>query len=671
MDIDFSISISAHTGGLEPRIYHAICHECGCSPCTCHNQKERCHECGCSPCTCHNQKERCHECGCSPCTCHNQKERCHECGCSPCTCHNQKERCHECGHETNASDYLQVVAPPKISQFVLYAERSISLGDHDTVFRGDIGVRSIAQSDFGTQLKVGNDSIIERSHILLSPSVSMGEDVTVGLVQTNTRQDNGIALRTQMAFPASAMPPLPLAQRRACGPRPDNGGSSVTVGGDQVVALNPGIYDALLVTGTAVLNPGNYSFCSVTLADFSRLVAIAGDVKISIRDYLTTGRSVRIYPAFHATADRLTISVSGSNKTGSPPVVSIGEHSSIRALVVAPHGTISFADHVRATGAFAGFDLDLGEHVRVDFECGFPTGVQGGSQQLHGYYGIHPDPSVAPVVAPIPADTNISLAIGLPVRDPQGLKTLIKQVSDPRSSNFRKYLTQTQFRSTFGATDSDYSSLQRWAESSGFNIRATYSNNLLLTVIGTASQIEEALFVNLVYRQRRDGDNFVAVDRDPSLNLTTPILEINGLTDFLIPHHATASPSSSPPPPPARGTTTGGDSNTGPLYAAVDIRNAYLGVGSDLQSLDGTGQVVGIVDWDTFNQSDITDYHNAQVPAEGQPPLLAPNVQIVAREGPPPWPRPPVPNAKLESTLDIEMVLSYGSKRPNSFFPRK
>jgi len=535
-----------------------------------------------------------------------------------------------------------VTTTPKISDFVLYAERSISLGTHDTVFRGDIGVHSIAESSFGVQLKVGTDSILEKSHTVFSPSVSLGRDVRVGTVRTNVLQDNGIRLGSPVVFPAQVMPPLPLA------PAPAISGESVMVEANQVLELPPGNYDALTVFGRLVLKSGHYVFSSATLADFAQLVAIADDVHISIRDYLTAGRSVTISPAFRKAADQLTISVSGSNEAGGQPTVSLGEHSEIRALLAVPHGRISIADHVRATGAFAGFDLILGEEVNVDFESGFPIDAAGqqGSQQLQGYYGVHPDPSVAPLVGPIPANTNISLAIGLPARDPQGLKTFIKQVSDPKHPNFRKHLTQAEFYATYGATTSDYQSLQDWASANGFTINTTFPNNLLLSVSGTAAQIEQALFVNLVYRLRKDGSKFVAVDRDPSLNLTVPILEINGLTDFVLPHSAVS----------VNSTGTVG-------YRAADLRNAYLGVGSDCQSLDGTGQVVGIVDFATFNLADIKGYDALQLPVEGQPPLPPTNVVIVAMEG-----GNPVTGSTLESTLDIELVHAMAPNAEILFF---
>ena len=193
---------------------------------------------------------------------------------------------------------------PKISHFVLYAERSVSLGDHATAFQGDIGVRSIAEASFGMQLKVGAGSTIEKSYSVFSPSVSLGRDVRVGVVWTNALQDNGIRLGSPLAFPAQVMPPLPLA------PAPTISGESVTVEANQVVELPPGNYDALTVFGTLILIPGSYFFSRATLADSAQLVASAGNVHVHIRDYLIAGRRVTISPAFQKAAGYLTISVS-------------------------------------------------------------------------------------------------------------------------------------------------------------------------------------------------------------------------------------------------------------------------------------------------------------------------------------------------------------------------
>jgi subtilase family serine protease len=139
----------------------------------------------------------------------------------------------------------------------------------------------------------------------------------------------------------------------------------------------------------------------------------------------------------------------------------------------------------------------------------------------------------------------------------------------------------------------------------------------------------------------------VAVDRDPSLDLGVPVLEINGLNDHFALRHRGVN-----------GTGSGGT-----LYRAADLRNAYLGVASTCQSLDGTGQVVGIVDFATFNLGDVQAYAAAQLPVAGQPPLAPLNVQIVDTEG-----GNPAPNSAIESTADVELVYAMAPAAQILFF---
>src|SRR5581483_496395 len=56
----------------------------------------------------------------------------------------------------------------------------------------------------------------------------------------------------------------------------------------------------------------------------------------------------------------------------------------------------------------------------------------------------------------LPAETQLQLAIGLPVRDAAGLEAFVRSVSDPASSNYRQYLTTAQFAERFGPTEEDY-----------------------------------------------------------------------------------------------------------------------------------------------------------------------------------------------------------------------
>jgi hypothetical protein len=562
---------------------------------------------------------------------------------------------------------------PKINQFVLYAERSIKLGNHSHALEGDVGVRSAtapagAQKEAGAaaQLMVG---IHGKCCDLFAPSTSLEIYSEARDVYTDslTRvEDIGIGAKHE--FP-SDMPALPLAMALGRG-------ADLTVARHKQISLVPGTYGAvtLLYDSELWLASGQYVFAALRMDEGARLLADPGGVELGITDSLWTDKRTRV--ATHqdeAGAKDFSIAVAGSDETdsqspaGGPPnpasgdqgaaniqasrsdqkpVVVIGEEADIHALLAAPHGTVLICSGARVKGAIAGFDIDIRENVHAEFQNGFPINPKGqqGSQQLSGYFRV-PDPSVAPLAGPVPNDTAISLAFGLPVRTPAELAALIASVSDPKSASFRKFITQVEFKTTYGATDSDYTALKDWAANvAGFTIVATYSNNLLLSVSASAALIEQALYVNLVYRTRQDGSLFVTVDRNPSLNLAVKILEINGLNDYILP-------------------TSNNGTGSGGTFAAADLRNAYIGVNSPLQSLDGSGQVVGIVDFATFNASDITSWAQSQVPAAGQPALPVPNATIVATEG-----GNPAPNSAIEATGDVELVLAMAPNAQILFF---
>lgn len=535
----------------------------------------------------------------------------------------------------------------RLADFVLYAEQRLRLGTENHVTGAGIGVRSAAKEPRGGQLRAEAESVIEPDHAIISPSVTFGDRVIHGAVLTDTLVDHGIPLRSERPFPASQMPLLPLA------PAPTAGTESVTIPRGQVASLDPGSYDDLTVEGSLVLNPGDYVFSSIRLGHQARIVSV-GTVGITVLSYLVAGWEARLHPLFEQRADQLMISVAGTDQGEDVPTVSFAERAFLKAILNAPHGSVTFADHTQVAGAVAGFSILTGDEVKVTFECGFPQDLRGqqGSQLLTGAYGVPPGPDTDPVAGPVSPDAGISLAMGLPVRDSAGLQSLIKGVSDPKSSQFRQYISQDHFNATYGATAEDYSALKDWADAAGFDTIATFPNNLLLRVTGTAAQVQEALFVNLFYRVRADGSQYIATDRELSLDLSVPLLEINGLGEAVMPTSLALN-----------GTGGGGS------YRAADLRDAYLGVDSPFQALDGNGQNVGIVGFTTFTGSDVTGYFNTQVAAQGEDsPLPAPNATVVETESPPLFaPGPPV-NSGTEANLDVEMVYAMAPKADILFF---
>ncbi len=567
--------------------------------------------------------------------CEPRREACCEARCDG------RERCCDAARADSAGDWAP--APPSkltVGEFVLYAERSLNVGECGDLRRGDLGVRSLGEKSLGVQLTIGKDSSVDPEHVVIAPSVTVGRNVKLGMVRADQFTDDGVSLIPLEPFSAATMPPLPLAAAAA------GGGPDIVVGTHQALALPPGTYGALKIDGVLLLNPGRYVVSSVAMGDAARMVAITGNVQMSVAGTLSAGRHAAIYSDFGLPAKHFAISVAGENGPATP-AASIGEHGRIRALLSAPHGTLSFADHVRATGAFAAFDIAIGADAKIEFEDGFPTDAAGdhGSQQLSGYLTA---PIInAPVVGPVPSASVISLAIGLPVPDPSALKTAAQQVADPTSPQYRKYLTPSQFAATYSPAASDYQSLINWAKAKGLTVDKTYSNRMLLDVSGTAAQVEQALFVGLNLRLRPDGGQFYAIDRDPSLDFAVPVLWISGLDTRVL-----AVPGGAPAP-----ASSGAGTGPNGFYNSGDIRAAYA---SCSPPQTGAGQTLSLLELDGFTANDISAYEctsgGATCTAAGVVTSTVPTINVVSLDGA--TGGPVTVNGSFEAALDIEMAIA-------------
>jgi Pro-kumamolisin, activation domain/Viral BACON domain len=210
-------------------------------------------------------------------------------------------------------------------------------------------------------------------------------------------------------------------------------------------------------------------------------------------------------------------------------------------------------------------------------------------------------------------DRRLELSIGLPLRNLEELTNLLEDIYNPASPNYRHFLTPDRFASSFGPSSEDYQKVIDFAKSHGLVIKGTHPNRTLLDVSGSVGDIEKAFHVHmLVYQHPVEARTFFAPDVEPSLDLDTPVLMINGLDNYVKPRprlHASVMPMPRTiGVQPLRGGGGGGGSgggNTGP-FEGSDYRNAYAaGV-----SQDGTGQSVGLFELFAFSQQDIQDYED-------------------------------------------------------------
>jgi len=258
----------------------------------------------------------------------------------------------------------------------------------------------------------------------------------------------------------------------------------------------------------------------------------------------------------------------------------------------------------------------------------------------------------APRVGELPSIQRLSLAISLPLRNQIDLDDLLRQLYDPQSPNYREYLSVEEFTRRFGPTQDDHAAVIGFAEVNGLTVTETFANRLVVDVEGPVASIEKAFHVTMgVYQHPTENRTFYAPDREPTLDLETPVLHISGLDNFTLPQAKNIKPSRA---------SDGGSKATGSgpngQFIGSDMRAAYnasgLLCGVAPAPCDGTGQSVGLLEFAGYEISDVELYFNSL-----NQPLNVNNVVGVSVNGAP-LDCPPPQCDDFEQALDIEMALS-------------
>ena len=202
----------------------------------------------------------------------------------------------------------------------------------------------------------------------------------------------------------------------------------------------------------------------------------------------------------------------------------------------------------------------------------------------------------------LPATNRLFLSIGLPLRNQAALGELLRQLYDPRSTNFHKFLTPQEFTARFGPTEQDYQAVKKFAETNGLIVADQHPSRVVLDVEGSASNVERAFHVTLhSYRHPTEARNFFAPDTEPSVPTNLSVVTVEGLSDYNFPHPLLHKAEASNAMPLAF-------NGSGPKheYAGNDFRNAYV----PGTTLTGTGQTVGLLEFSDYYKVDITNYEN-------------------------------------------------------------
>jgi subtilase family serine protease len=201
-------------------------------------------------------------------------------------------------------------------------------------------------------------------------------------------------------------------------------------------------------------------------------------------------------------------------------------------------------------------------------------------------------PSGARVMGRLAASQKLDMAITLQLRNQAQLQALLQRLYDPKSPDYRKFLSVAQFTQQFGPTQADYDAVVNFATGHGLTVTgAQPANRLVVKVNGAVANIEAAFHVNMqVYQHPTEDRTFYAPDTEPSVDAGLAVSGVSGLNNFHPPRPVYLKRTSDT----VRSNSTG---SMGGQYLGSDIRAAYLpGV-----TLNGAGQTVGLFEFGPYN----------------------------------------------------------------------
>src|SRR5436305_6952846 len=121
------------------------------------------------------------------------------------------------------------------------------------------------------------------------------------------------------------------------------------------------------------------------------------------------------------------------------------------------------------------------------------------------------------MLAQTAVNQQISLAVGLSLRNQAGLASYLQQITTPHSPIYHHYLNAETFAALYGPLPSSEEAVISYLRSQGFTITATYPNHLVVDARGTVAQAEQAFQTQINNYQGADGKRFFANASAPSV----------------------------------------------------------------------------------------------------------------------------------------------------------
>jgi len=218
--------------------------------------------------------------------------------------------------------------------------------------------------------------------------------------------------------------------------------------------------------------------------------------------------------------------------------------------------------------------------------------------------------SKAAAIWPVPSIQQLQLDVVLALRDAAGLDAFLVELYNPKSPNYQRYLTPTEFTERFGASQQDYDAVVSYVQQHGLTVVGGSRDGMDVQVKGPVSAIASAFHVNLfTYFDAQQGRVFYAPDREPSTNLSFALWHVSGLDNYSVPKPLYVKKSDYMAEQGMSGASVVSNATTGSgpssSFLGSDMRAAYYGG----TALTGSGQSVGLLEYYGTNLADVTTYY--------------------------------------------------------------
>jgi subtilase family serine protease len=223
------------------------------------------------------------------------------------------------------------------------------------------------------------------------------------------------------------------------------------------------------------------------------------------------------------------------------------------------------------------------------------SGSSPGSGTGSGSGAAASGPGSGPDVTLGATDPSVALQVDFVLRQPgkASIDAFLAALNDPSSVDYRRYLSPAQFGARFGLDDAAIGQLRTALEAAGLRVSNVEPQRTLLHALGTVGAAERLLGIGMQDRQTANGTRFHAPTGEPQIPalLRESVTGVTGLSDRPDVH-----PLFRPP--------LVGDVRAGGMLPE-DLRRAYDLEGLADAGMDGTGQTIAIVSFDSFLDSDV------------------------------------------------------------------